>query len=133
MSEDPKLDLAQVQQQINEWRMHKKPTSKIPEEIKNSITDLISKHNSSTICKTLGISGTQFKKLQKKKINKNNHKNLNKIKKPFKKIILPTMSMYHATIENTNGCKLSLQLASIVDLNTLITNFIGANKNVSIS
>jgi hypothetical protein len=133
MSEDPKLHLAQVQQQINEWRMNKNPTSKIPEEIKNSITDLISKHNSSTICKTLGISGTQYKKLQKKKTNKNNYKNLNKIKQPFKKIILPAMNIYNATIENKNGCKLILQLASIVDLNILITNFIGGNKNVSIS
>lgn len=41
--------------------------------------------------------------------------------------------MYNATIENKNGCKLMLQLASIVDLNTLITNFIRGNKNVSIS
>lgn len=89
MSEDPQLHLAQVQQQINEWRMNKKPKSKIPEEIKNSITNLISKHSSSKICRTLGISGTQLKRLQKKKINKNNYKSLNKIKQPFKKIILP--------------------------------------------
>ena len=133
MSEDPQLHLAQVQQQINEWRMNKKPKSKIPEEIKNSITNLISKHSSSKICRTLGISGTQLKRLQKKKINKNNYKSLNKIKQPFKKIILPAMNMYNATIENKNGCKLILQLASIVDLNTLIINFIGGNKNVSIS
>lgn len=41
--------------------------------------------------------------------------------------------MYHATIENKNGCKLILQIPSIADLNALIGNFIGGNENVSVS
>jgi len=134
MHDDPQLNLAKVKQQISDWRINKISNSnKIPEEIKTAITNLIPQHSSSTICKTFGISGSQYKSLQKNQSIKNKYKNSKKIKQQFKKIILPTScNMYHATIENKNGCRLILQIPSIADLNALIGNFIGGNKNVSV-
>lgn len=134
MHDDPQLNLAKVKQQISDWRTNKISNSnKIPEEIKTAVANLISQHSSSTICKTLGLSGSQYKSLQKNQSIKSKYKNSQKIKQQFKKIILPTSNMYHATIENKNGCKLILQIPSIADLNALIGNFIGGNENVSVS
>lgn len=130
-----KLDLADVQKQIYNWRINKSHNNMtIPTEIKQSISALIGQYSGTTIRRMLGLSGSQYKQLQKNNISNDNCKDQASIKPIFKKIILPTTtSIYQAVIENNNGCKLKLQLSSINELAFIITNFIGGKTNASIS
>jgi hypothetical protein len=130
-----KLDLADVQKQIYNWRINKSHNNiAIPIEIKQAISSLIGQYSGNTIRKTLGLSGDQYKKLKKNNISNDNYKNTEPTKPIFKKIFLPaTTSIYQAVIENNNGCKLKLQLSSINELTFIITNFIGGKNNASIS
>lgn len=129
-----KLDLFEVQKQIHNWRISKEHRNiAIPVKIKQAIFSLIGQYSGSKIRKTLGISGSQYKQLQKNNIS-NDCKSSEPTKQVFKKITLPTITPnYQATIENKNGCKLTLQLASIKELTFIITNFIGNEMYASIS
>ena len=130
-----KSDLTEIQKQIHNWRSNKKYNNiAIPIEIQKAISSLIGRYSGSLIRKTLGLSGSQYKKLATNKSPNDHCKKLKLIKPTFKKVILsPAPTIYQLIIENQNGCKLTFQLPSINELTAIITNFIGGNQSASIS
>ncbi len=59
---EPQLNLEQVKSHFDNWRNTRKKMGKIPEELWKEAVSLISKHNSTIIYKTLGLSPADFKK-----------------------------------------------------------------------
>lgn len=129
-----KLNLTDVQKQIADWRATKKPGNMvIPAIIKNNIISLNKQYSSSTICKVCSISGSQYKEWLADQNSKINNQIKESTIQTFKKIILPTINVCHATIENQNGCRLTIQLPSAAELKILIANFIAGDHHASIS